>query len=369
MNLFNYFSSKNYNDFIKINQFYIYKELADKKQVESLLKKYDDLDLFTYRQLELYADHRKDKIIQTIRNDLKLDMNLDYDFYLKNSKGNVSQKNKLNLSNNVFSIVDYSDKPSLVILKPKIKKIKNFTNLNDLIDKSPNIGLYVHSINKMVIVIGYDNLLMDDLYDLEKDYIFPILFYGIISNVDRIKEPIPFDGSIVNLTVVRSDVSGRNILYPILGHFSNNNVLISDRDSMSDQAQKVWNHFYFKKEIFDIVDPIDSVYQPITVNRTEDDGRLFTDDITVSKSSIIDYDIHKIKKLSNDKQLDLLKKIRKDDPYNWAYKLKSEYITLTSQIVDELEKRHESFLKQKEDPYVFQNKLIKLSKKLFDKRY
>jgi hypothetical protein len=367
MNLFSYFSSKNYNDFIQINQFYIYKQLLDKKQTESLLKKYDNLDLFTYSQLELYADHRKDKIIQTIRNDLKLDMNSDYDFYVKNSKGNVSEKNKLNLSDNVFSRVDYSDKPSLVILKPKIKKIKNFTNLNQLIDKSPNIGLYVHTVNKMIIVIGYDNLLMDDLYNLEKDYIFPILFYGIISNVDRIKEPIPFQGSFVNLTVVRNDVSGRNILYPILGYFSNNNVLISDRDSMSDQAQGVWNHFYFKKEIFDIIDPIDDVYKPITLNRSEDDGRLFTDDKAINKNS--EYNINSIKQLSDEKQLKLLREIRKEDPYNWAYKLKSEYITLSSQIVDELEKRHERFLKEKDDPFGFQNKLIKLSKKLFDKRY
>jgi hypothetical protein len=367
MNLFNYFSSKNYNDFIKINQFYIYKELADKKQVESLLKKYDDLDLFTYSQLELYTDHRKDKIIQIMRNDLKLDMNLDYDFYVKSSKGNVSVKNKLNLSNNTFSTVYYSDKPSLVILKPKIKKIKNFSNLSDLENKSTNIGLYVHTVNKTIIVIGYDNLLMEDLYNLEKDYIFPILFYGIISNVDRIKEPIPFDGSFVNLTVVRNDVSGRNILYPILGYFSNNNILISDRDSMSDQAQNVWNHFYFKKEIFDIIDPIDSVYKPITINEPKDDGRLFTDDMTVNKD--FDYNINKIKQLSNDKQLKLLREIRKEDPYNWAYKLKSEYINLASSVVDILQKRHEYFLTEKDDPFGFQNKLIKLSKKLFDKRY
>ena len=367
MNLFSYLSSKNYNDFISINQFYIYKKLLNEKELQSLLKKYSNLDLFSYNELESYIDHRKDKIIQTIKNDLKLDMNLDYDFYIKNNKGVISKKNKFNLSNNIFSRVDYSDKPSLIVLKPKIKKIKNFSNLNDLIDKSPNVGLYVHTVNKMITVIGYDNLLMDDLYNLEKDYIFPILFYGIISDTDRIKEPIPFKGSFVNLTVVRNDVSGRSILYPILGHFSNKNILIPDRDSISDKAQKVWNHFYFKKEIFDIVDPIDDTYRPITLNHSEDDGRLFIDDMTIDKNS--NYNINSIKKISNEKQLKLLREIRKGDPYNWAYKLKSEYITLASQIVNELEKRHEYFLKEKDDPFVFQNKLIKLSKKLFEKQY
>jgi hypothetical protein len=172
MNLFSYLSSKNYNDFISINQFYIYKKLLNKKELQSLLKKYSDLDLFSYNELESYIDHRKDKIIQTIKNDLKLDMNLDYDFYIKNSKGVISKKNKFNLSNNIFSRVDYSDKPSLIVLKPKIKKIKNFSNLNDLIDKSPNIGLYIHDVNKMKLVIGYDNLLMENLYSLEKSHIF-----------------------------------------------------------------------------------------------------------------------------------------------------------------------------------------------------
>jgi hypothetical protein len=136
---------------------------------------------------------------------------------------------------------------------------------------------------------------------------------------------------------------------------------------MSDQAQNVWNHFYFKKEIFDIIDPIDSVYKPITINEPKDDGRLFTDDMTVNKD--FDYNINKIKQLSNDKQLKLLREIRKEDPYNWAYKLKSEYINLASSVVDILQKRHEYFLTEKDDPFGFQNKLIKLSKKLFDKRY
>lgn len=371
MKLIDYFKNvfslkKNYNDFIQINNFYFYKKLVDEKELKTLLTKHDDLELFTFKELLLYTNYKKNKIMEIFKNDLNLDTTLDYDLYVGNKKGEISKKMKIFFSNNNFTEDYYRSKPGIVILKRKIKKIKNFKKLEDLINKSNDIGLYVIKKNNDVRVIGYDNSLLSNLFKDDKEYIFPILFYGIVSTDDRIKENVPFKGSYVMNSVSRSDVSGREILYPILAYFNENKILMPDRDSISESAKSVWRHFFFKNEVFDLVDPIDDINIKIT-DRPEDDGRIYRDDEDFMKKE--EYNLDQIKKLSEQKQIKILKKIREQNPYNWAYKLKSNYLSLCQEIIPKLEEKHNKFLKEKNNDPNFEKILIKLSGELFDKRY
>lgn len=370
MKLIDYFKNvfslnKNYNDFIQINNFYFYKKLVDEKELKTLLRKHNDLELFNLKELLLYTNYKKNKIIEIFKDGLNLDTTLDYDLYVGNKKGEISKKMKIFFSNNNFTEDYYRSKPGIVILKRKIKKIKNFKKLEDLINKSNDIGLYVYKKNNDMFITGYDNSLVNDLFQDNKEYIYPILFYGVISTDDRIKEHVPFKGSYVMNSVSRSDVLGREILYPILAYFNENKILMPDRDSISESAKSVWRYFFFKNQVFDLLDPIDDVDIKIT-DRPEDDGRIYRDDEDLLNTKI---QYNQIKKLSEPKQLQMLKKIRENDPYNWIYKLKSNYLSLCQEIIPKLEERHKQFLKERNSDPEFQKTLIKLSGQLFDKRY
>lgn len=366
MNLYDYFKTK--DEFIKLNQFFIYKKLIDFNSINSLLKRNPKLELFNFNELELFLKYRPTKIKSIIN---QITDNKAY-IFLRNMKGEPSKKNMMIFKDDKFELSYYEDVESgIVFLKPKKELIKNYNDLKDLVEKNPNVALYTNlnleEQNKQddTTVICYDNLLIDELTNEEKDFTFPILFSGNLRNTDLLINKIAKKGSIIASSSSRSDVSGRYILYPILTYFSNNKKIMPDRDALTNAAKSVWKDLFFNDKIFNKYSPIDDYERPITIKDNSDDGRIYRDE--EERFTNILYNKNNFINLSLEQQLKILKNKREHDPYNWVYELKNE--SKVKQIVEILIERHDAFLKEKINKDDFEINLKNMAKDFFRKRY
>lgn len=362
------------NDFYKINQFYIYKKLADKQELQKILNKYQDLYLFNKYEFNVFKKHRLNLLVKGL-NSIEFDKNEKQYIYMSKITGdNIHDKYVMSLKasdskmdfayESVFPSVD----KGIIFLKEKRskKKEKNFKNLNDLL-KSDSIGLYEQKIDANKIkIICYDYSMIDDFFKEEKDFIFPILFAGQISSNKDTKDSkftnIPYGGTVINWTISRKDVWGRYTLYPLLASYNPEGILISDRDSLSVFSKAVWKGFFNTNEIFDEKMPIDDWQKPITKTK-EDDGRIFKDETNKQP----EYEEDELKKLS---EYDQLLKLREKDPYNWAYKLKDSVKKEAQNIRKKLiENHHNNVVKNImiKKSFDFIKKLEDLSNDFFDK--
>lgn len=383
--LFNYFSNKiNFyfesilDDSYKINDFFILKKLVDKNELKKILEQNLDLSLFSGVQFEVFKKYRKNLLDKTLKN-----FNLKEKQYIYLFKPNKTLSEKkvivVQSKDDKISYVNESSydevEKGIVFLKYKRKssKTKIFNNLDDLKNKLDqdqkeninNIGIYISEKNNKIKIICYDYSGFDPFYNGDEHFIFPILFEGQVSNSIDSKnskfKKIPYDGGIINWTLSRPDVSGRNILYPILAYFANNNILISDRDELSKGSKSVWSDMFKRWDIFDKKMPIDNWEKPIT-DTVKDDGRLFID----ANNPQLSYDPSKFEDMSIEQQKKELIKIRINDPYNWAYKLSDNIKNKLNGILKTLKENHQKIVK-KEGPS-FTVKLETLSNDFFDKK-
>jgi hypothetical protein len=375
-------------DSYKLNQFFMLKDLKTKDELKKILEDNQNLTLFTKIEFDVFKKHRRNLLDKHIKEFNFEDTGFLY--LLKGTTEKINEKYVIEIKAKEDKIT-YSFEQSyiksdngIVFLKEKkgFDKTKKFNNLeefkNELIEefkdnstktltnivKNPNIALYVKQVDQNKIkIICYDYAYFNEFFKENNDFIFPILFQGQISNNKDTKDPsfqkIPYDGAVINWTVARKDISGRNILYPLLAYYANNNVLIADRDSLSKFAKKVWDNFYINKDIFSEKMPIDNYDSPITLYKTEDDGRLY------SETPPIKIDYKKIKEMDKKEQEEELIRIRQDDPYNWAYKLNNSVKSNTKTVIKQLEKNHEKIASK--ESIDFLKKLELLSNDFFDK--
>lgn len=357
MNLFSYFKEKtnHINNFLEMDIYYVYKKLLSPKEVKSLLKN-KDLKLLNFTELELYFDHRKNKLINTLNQLESPNIYLGRDYGTEINKYEIATFNNNKIQKETFPL----DLKGIGIFKKSVKKqIKTYSNIKDLSDDLNNCILVI-DVNNQKHIICYNYQLYLDLTNEEKPYKNPILFSGIISNVDRIGKTAPYQGSIVLNSVVREDVSGKDILYPVLAYFSNNQIIMSDRDSLTDKAEEVWKKFYKNSSLIIPYEPIDDEDDTIT-SKEEDDGKIYHD---MTKQKIKNSYQKNLKE--PDQEQKNLREFRRYDSLNWVYKLKDNSIEST---INKLIKNHFIILSNniKEKP-LFKDKIEKLAIKLFQKR-
>jgi hypothetical protein len=357
-------STKDYN-FI-MNKYYIYNKLISFNELKDFLENSDFFQLLKYSDfkfLESYRSNRLKNELNKIKGIKSSEPN--YIFLLSGDPtNNINTRVIINyeLESGLFkkeAHKDINNLKGIVILKQKFSKKNNIKNYNSLEDLSKNedVALYVKTTDHKTRIICYNMYDYNKFFDTKSysSFIVPILFNGEISNRDRvIANPPSESGSIIEATSARADVKGRDTLYPILGYYANNNILMSDRDSVSPFARSVWNDFFKGQDLFfKKHKPIDDYKKPIT-DYKGDDGRLYTYDNQVIN---FNYDPEIIKNLTPEQQQQKLTTIRSNDPYNWTYKLKNK-----SQIeihVNKMIKQHEENFKKHGKDFI--NQLEKLS--------
>ena len=372
------------DDSYKINQFYILKETADKDKLKEILSNNPHLELFTKAEFNVFKKFRK-RLLENILEKFN-SSNKNYIYVLKASIKEVNSSYVISLEkNNANNDFTYSFEPiynkikeGIVFLKPKrISKNKAITDLDNLhqllkFDTNGDIGIHISYIDQNKIrIICYDYLYYKHFSDEAKNFVFPILFQGQISNLIDKKDygfqKIPYEGAVINWTSARQDISGRNILYPMLAYFANNNILIADRHSLSKSAKSVWEYFYSKNDIFNKRMPIDDYKNKITLYTTKDDGTIFIDKENSLKINY-NYNSDRIKNMSKKEQRNELYDARKDDYYNWAYKLNNNVKNKISQILEILKENHQkNIIKARAENDDFLNNIEKLSDVFFDK--
>lgn len=356
------------DNFYKMNQFYVYKELADKEKLQKILNEYEDFRPFSKYEFNIFKNYRLNFLVKTL-NEIKFDKKEKQYIYMSklgeetiNNRYVMSLKIDDSKMNFTYEPIFPSVDKGIIILKQKRlkKENKKFKNLSDLI-KNDSIGLYEQKIDSNKIkIICYDYSEINDLFEEKKDFVFPILFAGQIYNNKDTKDSkftdIPYGGTVVNWTLSRKDVYGRYTLYPILASYNQNGVLISDRDNLSVYSKAVWKSFFNDKEnkIFGEKMPIDDWKNPIT-KTPEDDGRIFKEETNEN---------------NKESEYDKLLKLRELDPYNWAYKLKNNIKTEAEHVKKILIEQHnENILKNIKDknPYDLNKKLESLCNDFLDK--
>jgi hypothetical protein len=381
-----YFENLDSNFYKITNEYYIYKKLATKEELKKILNDNKDYTLINNFEFKVFRKHRLNLLSKGLdywdfnkqkKEDEKLCMYIAKPSIpdSENPEDYINDKYVISISETegkkfFTHEASYSSlHKGIVFLKKNRTSVKfedkKFKNLDDL-KNDPNIGLYVQELNNSRLkIICYDYSRFHDFFDENKDYVFPILFAGQISNDKDNKDlkfkEIPYKGAVINWTVAKNEISGRATLYPILASFARNSILISDRHSLSKFSKKVWENFFKNKEFFDKKFPIDNWKKPITIDDSSDDGILFNND----KYENEPYDPKKFKSMSKEKQKEELTKARLDDPYNWAYHLRDDIKVKADQIKNILIKRHEEIVKKLGDD--FNKKINDLADDFFDK--
>lgn len=151
---------------------------------------------------------------------------------------------KKNKVDKIIGISNNKTKTSILFKKEK-KYQKKYNDLDDLI-KEPNFSLYINEEECNTEIILYN------LKTLE------ILFTGKINNKDEDEDFIrPYNCSFVESVASIRDINSKLTLYPILGYYSNNNIIISDRNILSHKAKSVWYQYFNSNNVFCKYSPID----------------------------------------------------------------------------------------------------------------
>jgi hypothetical protein len=132
-----------------------------------------------------------------------------------------------------------------VLFKKENYYQKKFKSLDDLI-LNPNFCLYVNQVDETVEITLYDNKTLETL------------FFGRINNQDDEDDFIrPYNCSFVENVASIRDIDAKMTLYPILGYYSNDNIICCDRDILSHKAKSVWYQYFEDNNIFKRYAPID----------------------------------------------------------------------------------------------------------------
>ena len=162
---------------------------------------------------------------------------------------------------------DPNEKAIVFFKKRNSELNKKYETIRDL--NNNNIGLYVHKIDKKAKIIVYEiDKFNSPISNIQEK---SILCYSEISNVNY----LPFGGSKIFKTVSRPDVNGKEILYLLSAYFADNKILISDRNTVSHYAKRVWKDFFSFQNILYPYAPIDNQLYPLTT-QTIDDGDVFS---------------------------------------------------------------------------------------------
>lgn len=218
-----------------------------------------------------------------------------------------------------------------ILFKKEKKYQKKYNDLDDLINE-PNFSLYVNE-NEFNSEVT--------LYNLKT---LEILFTGKINNKDDDEDFIrPYNCSFVESVASIRDINSKLTLYPILGYYSNNNILISDRDILSHKAKSVWYQYFNSNDVF-------YKYAPIDDNIISDE----------------EYDLILYHQIDNKKRKIFLNKKNKNDLY-----LKRSLICLKKEhYLDWCFKLNEFFKKQLESKInILRDRHLKnkkIEKKIFD---
>jgi hypothetical protein len=349
MKFLNYLMSKvnlspSINDFIKINKFYVYEDLISFNRLEKILKNNSNMRLLKYAEFNTIIKYAP-KIINDSINKLNINSKQKTYFYIADYEGEINKENFFYYQNNkiekekVENIKNFKGIGFFKKILTKEESIKNkkYNSLNDLI-KNPNIAIYHKEESERDEIICYDTFEINEFTRFSGDFKLPILFAGVIIHDDRFIDKVSQGGSIIDGTAARGDVFGRMTLYPILTLLSKNHIIMPDRDSISDPAKSVWDSFFYKNYDISKEAPIDQYDKPITLSNPLDDGRVYIKDKTIRRDL---YEYQKIKNMTSLEQENYLKEIRKDDPYNWTYKL-NNYNEVRS-ILNKLKDRHDKF--------------------------
>jgi hypothetical protein len=237
---------------------------------------------------------------------------------------------KKNRVDKIIGISNNRTKTNILFKKEK-KYQKKYNALDDLINEQ-NFSLYINEQECNIEIILYN------LKTLE------VLFTGKINNKDDDEDFIrPYNCSFVESVASIKDINSKLTLYPILGYYSNNNILMSDRDVLSHKAKSVWYQYFNSNNVF-------SRYAPI-------DDNIICDE---------EYDLilyHKLNKkikktfLNKKNKRDLFKKrflisLKKEHYLDWSFKLNECFKKQIEPKINILKNRHPK------------NK--KIEKKLFD---
>lgn len=345
--------SSSVDKFIKINKFYVYQDLISINSLEKILKNNTDMKLLKYAEFNTIIKYAP-KIIKNSIIKLDVDPKQKTYFYISDYEGEINKENFFYYQNNKiekekveniknFKGIGFFRK---ILTKEETIKNKKYNSLNDLI-KNPNIAIYHKEESTRDEIICYDISEINDFTNFSGDFKLPILFAGVIIHNDRFIDKVSQSGSIIDGTAARGDVFGRMTLYPILTYLSRNHIIMPDRDSISDPAKSVWGSFFNKNLNISKEAPIDQYDKPITLNNPLDDGRVYIKDKTIRRDP---YEYQKIKDMTHKEQEEYLKEIRKNDPYNWTYKLKNP--NEVQSILNKLKDRHDKFLETQNNDFI-----------------
>jgi hypothetical protein len=360
MFLFNYFEQLLKNKIIEINGFYLYDELIDSDQLED----FSDLSILTFNELRDYFVFKEYYFIKMLNKNLKLNNQIKYKiftdspthcFYVVNNTVTMEpQMKSITKGIGFFKKKEYSEK------KKEIIKLKDL--------KQNNFGMLVDVRGDFKYIVGYDRDALKKHYDDSAPFKNPILFYGkiLFGGKDPNGTSTPYGSSIIFITVTRKDVVGRNILYPILAYYSDKHKIISDRRSLSDDADNVWNKISSLSGDQNIkllkFAPIDDFNDKIT-DPEEDDGRIYNSKQYQEISSEFINSIKNNTKLSQQQKLE---KLREEDYTNWVYELKDSAVSEIKDVTDHLIENHKKFIKK--DKNITNQELLSLASQLFNKR-
>jgi hypothetical protein len=221
---------------------------------------------------------------------------------------------KKNKENKILGL--YNKKEKVTILFKKQKKYpKKYQNLNDLTNDN-DIAIFVNDDPNNVEITGYQKS--------DKK----ILFYGKISNIPECDDIKPYNCSFVECSAADREINAKNILYPLLAYYADDNLIISDRSILTHKAKSVWLQFYKNNGIIDRFLPLD-------------DSKLFS---VTNHKNICYYKNKKIiknKMLPIKKRLKILKVLKKEQYLDWVFKLNSEFKKNNEFLIEILVERHE----------------------------
>jgi hypothetical protein len=244
-----------------------------------------------------------------------------------------------------------------ILFKKQKTYQKKYDLINDLIND--DIILYFNKSDEIIEIIGY------------KKKPLQILFYGKICNYDEDEEFIrPYNCSFVECVASIRDINARKILYPILGYFANDNVLVCDRNNVTYKAKSVWYRYFDENNILDKYGPLDDfnlisnenynniMYHKINKNKKNDilinqkyDNFKYENKMDrVFKQMILNKsDIYKKR---------LLISLKREHYLDWAFKLNNNFKKNIEEYIKILISRHEKNKK-------LEKKIISLSDSFF----
>lgn len=273
----------------------------------------------------------------------------DYDLYQKIRRNGIKDllcsigiidvnHIKENAEDKIIGLYDKKYKTNILFKKEK-RYDKKFKTLDDLVS-NPNFAMYLNEDESFIEIT---------LYDIKK---VEILFFGKINNIDEDEDFIrPYNCSFIENVASIRDIDAKSTVYPILGYYANNNILISDRNILSHKAKSVWYQYFDNSNIFTKYAPIDDKitsdqdYQNILYHQINKNQKIEFlnkhDFFDVKNTNKINRIFNKIinNKSSCFRQR-LLISLKRNHYLDWSYKLNSDFINQIEDKIMILKNRH-----------------------------